>query len=661
VKSIKAKFIVFFSVLIIFSSVTMGVSSYFKAKEIMVDEAEDNVESLAQQSAQYIASFINGQRMILETLANLNEIKSMDWSIQQPLLQRIVEANKLAGLAIVTPDGTMTRMDGNVVQLGASDPAMSAIKGDKNAFNFSVSPATQKVVMMLVTPIEKDGKIPGAILGTWDGECLSDIVDKIGYGENGYSYILDGEGTVIAHPDRDKVSSQERVLDMVKDDPSLEGLAHTTEKILANASGIERYSYNGNYLYAGFAPIEGTDWKFVITADQEEVQRAASGLSSIVYIALLYILLSIVATYIIGHFTAKPIVEGTNYAEKVANLDLTEDIPEKYKNRKDEIGALVRALQGIIYNLRDLVKDISVFSEQVAATAQQLSVTTQQSSVAAEQIAKSVEDIAKGASDQAVNTEDGMKKANNLGTSIENNEQKLQELLTSSIAVNEYVDEGIKEIEKLSKITEGSMLANKEIYEGIIKTNGSSKKIGQASQVISSLADQTNLLALNAAIEAARAGEAGRGFAVVAEEIRKLAEQSSESTKAIDDLVAELLRNADDSVKTMERVNSIYLEQANSVKSNKEKYMLIAKAIEKSDKAAESLNISGKEMSQMKEEIIFALEKLASIAEENAAATEEVSASVEEQTASMGEITNSSESLSILAHTLKAHIEKFKL
>src|SRR5690606_17590403 len=115
----------------------------------------------------------------------------------------------------------------------------------------------------------------------------------------------------------------------------------------------------------------------------------------------------------------------------------------------------------------------------------------------------------------------------------------------------------------------------KEVRDVIIQTNDSSIKIGQASNVISSIAQQTNLLALNAAIEAARAGNAGKGFAVVAEEIKNLAQQSSLSTNVIDEIVSELQHNSANAVKTMEKVAMITEQQYKSVGQSKDKYILI--------------------------------------------------------------------------------------
>ena len=232
---------------------------------------------------------------------------------------------------------------------------------------------------------------------------------------------------------------------------------------------------------------------------------------------------------------------------------------------------------------------------------------------------KSIEDSradTNSAADQAENVQEGSSKAVLLGKSVEKNQEHLGNVNSASNKVRDVVEEGLKEIDNLLRVTEESNEVAKEISEGILKTHESSSKIGQASNVIASIAEQTNLLALNAAIEAARAGEMGRGFSIVAGEIKKLAEQSSKSTKEIDEIVKELQSNAQHAVKTMERVSEITKEQTDSVMKNKDKYILIEEAMESTLEVLEELNASGQEIENMKNVIIDTLQNLSAIAEE---------------------------------------------
>lgn len=661
-KSIKTKLVTYFSILILVSSITLGLISIQKASSALTAEAEKTLAALSFEAAKLTESRIKTQRKTLETLAALEIFQNMDWTEQQPILQNLVKRGDFLELGVMQLNGTVYYSSGSTIQLGESDPARKALAGDKNAQNFAINPTTNEIVLMYGTPIEKDGKVVGALLGRRDGNALSEIADDTGYGNKGYGYIIDSNGTVIGHPDREKVLNQFNPIEEAKNDESLASVATLFEKVFADKKGVSSYSYQGNDLYAGYAPIEGTNWTFIITANQNEVLAAIPELQKNIMIVMAIILLvSIALIYLVGSSIAKPIILSVKYSEKIANLDITQDIPKNFLKKKDEIGDLSKALQNITNSLRGIIKEINSSSEQLATASEELTATSQQSASAAEEVSQTVEEIARGASDQARNTEEGSSKAILLGEIIEKDQGYMRNLNNVSNKVAGVVNEGLKEIDNLSNITEESNGAIKEIYEVIFKTNESSNRIGQASSVIASIADQTNLLALNAAIEAARAGDAGRGFAVVAEEIRKLAEQSSTSTKAIDEVVNELQSNAQDAVKTIERVSTISKEQTISVMNSKDKYMLIAEAMKEAEQGVKLLNGSGEEMEKMKDEILNTLENLSAIAEENAAATQQATASMEEQSASVEEIASSSESLSNLAQKLYLIIMKFKV
>ncbi|HZK85731.1 MAG TPA: methyl-accepting chemotaxis protein [Desulfosporosinus sp.] len=348
------------------------------------------------------------------------------------------------------------------------------------------------------------------------------------------------------------------------------------------------------------------------------------------------------------------------YENKYKKLD-TETIMEAIINRKADFGILGQVIKATNVNQKEIIYRLLQTASQVNNTARELTLISQESAKAVEEVAKTIEQIAGSATEQARDTEDGVTQVIELGNIIEEEQQYLHDLNNSTEIVEKMKNEGSVSILELMERTKERELYMERIQEGIIKTNQSAEKINSASQMIQAVAEQTNLLALNAAIEAARAGEAGRGFAVVAEEIRKLAEQSSNSTKEIDTIVNELQINSQNAVEIIDKSSFIAKKQEDSVRITDAQFKGIAEAIEKTKGIVGKLNISGQDMELKKNQIIEILKNLACIAEENAASTQQVSAATEEQTASMIEIASASQGLAQLAQELQQAIDKFKV
>lgn len=660
-KSIKTKLILWFSILILLSSSAIGIISILLSVNTVTEEAKKSLVSLSKEAANTTYSRMEKEIQVLETIASLDDIQAMDWKKQKTILNNQLKSTEFHDLGVMELDGKVKYSSGTTTQIQESDPLRKALQGEEKVLNFSVDFKSNTVILIFATPIEYDGNVVGALLGRRDGNTLSDITDDIGYGEKGYSYLLSTDGTIIAHPDRNKVLSQYNAINLSKEDESKQSEAFVTEQIIKEKTGTSEYTLDGHKVYLGYSPVPNTEWIMVLTANQDEVLKSIPVLvSTNAMIIAVTLVASILLTYLIGKSFVKPIVEGVSHLTLISQLDIKKNVPKKYLRKKDEIGIFASAVESITNNFRKIILEVSNVSEQVAASSEELTATSQNAATAIDEVTKTVEEIANGASWQAQNTEDGSSKAILLGNAISSNYEKAKSLNDEAGKVSIAVNQGISEIEKLLEITEECSNETREIYRVIKLTNESSIRIGEASNVINSIAEQTNLLALNAAIEAARAGEAGKGFAVVAEEIRNLAEQSANSAKVIENIVLELHNNSKNAVSTVERVSSIVEEQNISVKNSKDGFVLTGTAMKVVINTAEQLRISGEEMDQMKNQILDSLQNLSAIAEENSASSEEASSAMEVQSESMNEIANASEGLAILAQSLQTIIRKFQ-
>ena len=343
----------------------------------------------------------------------------------------------------------------------------------------------------------------------------------------------------------------------------------------------------------------------------------------------------------------------------VGNLSVT--VKENDLARMDEIGELAQGVHGLCESLKNLISQARDTSDIIMETSVRLEKMSIQTSVASDDVARSMTEMANGATAQANETQNVSEAISRIGDGIEQTSDAVQSLISNADQMKRAGKAGVESVEDLESISEKVKSQIAVIYEQTNTTNESAQQIHKATELISSIASETNLLALNASIEAARAGESGRGFAVVAEQIKSLAEQSSQSAKTIEGIIKNLLAESEQAVKTMNTVDAIIGIQSDKVGTTKAVFDKVNEGLIVTIEGVENIAANTTVLDEARKQVMESVENLSAFAEENAASTEETAASAEELAASIAETNIAAEELSRAADKLTSDLNMYRL
>lgn len=474
--------------------------------------------------------------------------------------------------------------------------------------------------------------------------------------DSSYAYVVAANGNIIYHPDADKIGQP-------IENTVVSGLIDEIKSGNVPEPAVVTYEFNGIEKYASYYVTCNASAILVVTADKTDILGSTVTIlrSSILCGIAIFIIFGIIS-YIIASKMTKPLLEITTVINRFSSLNLAESpTTQRLSKRSDETGQIARAIASLREELVKIVTDIKEQSSLLYHASAELDANASQTTATVGSVEIAVNEIATGATSQASETQKATDDIINMGNMIEHTNSEVENLHSTADSMKKSSDEASATLSELNEINQRAIASIDIIYDQTNTTNASALKIKEATSLISSIAEETNLLSLNASIEAARAGEAGRGFAVVASQIQKLAEQSNDSARQIDDIIHILIDDSQKAVETMDEVKEIMNQQSLNVNKTDVVFAQVRDGIGHSITGVGEIANKTSQLDSTRSSVVDVVQSLTAIAQQNAASTEETSASVIEVSNIMEEITANAEQLKKIATVLDESVNEFKL
>lgn len=327
----------------------------------------------------------------------------------------------------------------------------------------------------------------------------------------------------------------------------------------------------------------------------------------------------------------------------------------------NEFALMNKELSNMVTDISDMINSIKNTSNIINERAQNLSSVSYEMAASSENVTNAITDVSQGATTESEDLMDMTNILNSFGSEIDDIVNSISDIKEGSTQIEYMAKDSNTNLQSLMDSINGLNTSFNEVLQKVTNFDENINKINEITTIINNIANQTNLLALNASIEAARAGEHGRGFSVVAEEIRKLAEQSKDSSENISKLISSTSKDKDVMMETTNNMKEELVKQISVVDVSIKSFKSILEAVANSIPKIDSVSNSSLDINENKNLIVQKIEELSAISEEVSASAEEIVASSMEMSSSTEEVSSTAETLSKITKEMIETVDKFKL